>query len=64
MSIPAPELEPNPEPTNDEELEASDEEEAENGNRKTKRMLDPMLPSPTEVMKPQLTHLPYRNWCP
>ena len=52
------------EPAYDEELELSDEEEAENGNRKTKRMLDPMLPSAAEVKEHQLTHLPYRNWCP
>ena len=29
-----------------------------------KRMLDPRLPSQEEVDRHNLTHLPYRNWCP
>jgi len=28
-----------------------------------KGMLDPRLPSETEVRQHQLNHLPYRNWC-
>ncbi len=43
------------EPANDEELQASDEEEAENGTGKTKRLLDPMLPSATGVTEHQQT---------
>ena len=45
-----------------EEIEGEGEEE--NGQRKTKRMLDPKLPSPEEVRQHNLTHMPYRNWCP
>ena len=27
-------------------------------------MVDPRLPSEEEVANHELTHLPYRNWCP
>jgi hypothetical protein len=29
-----------------------------------KKMVDPKLPSQEEVERHNLTHLPYRNWCP
>ena len=29
-----------------------------------KKLLDPRLPSQDEVDRHNLTHLPYRNWCP
>ena len=29
-----------------------------------RKMLDPRLPNQTEVDEHNLTHLPYRNWCP
>ena len=38
---------------------ASDDEES----RKVKKMMDPLLPSESEVREHQLTHLPFRNWC-
>ena len=52
-----------------EEVRANEESEEENidqqcGERKTKRMLDPKLPSQEEVRQHCLTHMPYRNWCP
>jgi len=50
------------------EEEEKEEEEGlqleEHGQRKTKRMLDPKLPSSEEVRQHNLTHMPYRNWCP
>ena len=38
-------------------------EEAEEGSRKVKKMLDPLLPRDEEVLEHNLTHLPFRNWC-
>ena len=32
--------------------------------RRVKRVIDPLLPSSSEVADHQLTHLPFRNWCP
>ena len=32
--------------------------------RVVQRMVDPRLPSEEEVREHQLTHLPFRNWCP
>ena len=29
-----------------------------------KRLIDPRLPTEEEVAHHELTHLPYRNWCP
>ena len=29
-----------------------------------KRILDPRLPTQEEIDQHNLTHLPYRNWCP
>ncbi len=29
-----------------------------------RKVIDPKLPSATEVAMHNLTHLPYRNWCP
>ena len=46
------------------EEEANAQREQECGHRKTKRMLDPKLPSVEEVQQHMLTHLPYRSWCP
>ena len=56
-----------PEGTED-EVRADEESEdegldQERGQRKTKRMLDPKLPSQEEVRQHCLTHMPYRNWC-
>ena len=34
------------------------------GQRKVRSLLDPKLPSETEVRQHYLTHMPYRNWCP
>ena len=53
---------PSEEEGKDEEIE--EEAPEEQGQRKTKRMLDPKLPSSEEVREHNLTHMPYRNWCP
>ena len=45
-------------------LEGPDEGEALSESRKVTRMLDPKLPTKAEIAEHQLTHLPYRNWCP
>jgi hypothetical protein len=45
------------------EIEADDDEELQNGERKCKKMVDPVEPSAQEVADHQLTHLPFRNWC-
>jgi hypothetical protein len=34
------------------------------GNQFVKKMIDPKLPSQKDVEEHNLTHLPYRNWCP
>ena len=34
------------------------------GERKMKRVIDPLLPSAAEISEHQLSHLPFRNWCP
>ena len=39
-------------------------EEVDNGGRKPIKMLDPRLPTEAEVDEHNLTHLPFRNWCP
>ena len=39
-------------------LEASEE------GKCGKRLIDPRLPTEEEVAHHELTHLPYRNWCP
>ena len=33
------------------------------GSRKTKKMLDPKMPSGETVCEHEMTHVPYRNWC-
>jgi hypothetical protein len=38
-------------------------EEGEAGARAARKMLNPALPSPDEVMEHNKTHLPFRNWC-
>ena len=48
----------------DEEIEISDDEGVQTGSRPVTKMLDPKLPSREEVLAHQLTHIPYRNWCP
>ena len=35
-----------------------------NGEGGVRRMVDPRLPTEAEVAYHELTHLPYRNWCP
>ena len=34
------------------------------GNQFVRKMIDPKLPSQKDVEEHNLTHLPYRNWCP
>ena len=38
--------------------------EREFGVRNPRKLLDSKLPSQREVDEHDLTHLPYRNWCP
>ena len=48
------------------EIEISEDEEddeAECGTRRVKKMQDPKLPTQAEVKEHQLTHLPFRSWC-
>ena len=44
------------------EVDAEDPEQ-QCGQRRLRTMLDPMLPSQSEVQQRCLTHMPYRNWC-
>ena len=34
------------------------------GGEFVRAMVDPRLPTEEEVANHELTHLPYRNWCP
>ena len=34
------------------------------GERQLKKVIDPLLPSKAEISEHQLSHLPYRSWCP
>ena len=34
------------------------------GERKVKKVIDPVLPSSAEVLEHQLSRLPFRSWCP
>ena len=34
------------------------------GERKMKKVIDPLLPSAAEISEHQLSHVPFRNWCP
>ena len=53
------ELEPESSPEKDEEaIEASEEK------REVIKMADPRQPSEEERRERNLTHLPFRNWCP
>ena len=44
--------------------EESSEGEAESGARKIVKAPDPKKPSAEAVAEHDITHLPYRNWCP
>ena len=37
--------------------------EGEPGERKTKKLQEPKMPTRTEIEEHNLTHLPYRSWC-
>ena len=37
---------------------------ASEGGNFVRAMVDPRLPTEEEVANHELTHLPYRNWCP
>ena len=47
----------------DQALEFEGVLEAEAGRRNVVKVQDPLLPSEEEVMRHELTHLPYRSWC-
>ena len=38
--------------------------DAQEEGKFVKRLIDPRLPTEEEVAHHELTHLPYRNWCP
>ena len=40
------------------------DEAAGDETRNVKKMMDPLLPRDDEVREHQLTHLPFRSWCP
>ena len=47
--------------------EAAEEEHAgadRGGSREVRRLVDPQRPCQKEVDAHNLTHLPFRNWCP
>ena len=48
----------------DEEEIVAEDEEVLPGERKVKKMMDPLLPSAREVDEHNISHLPFRNWCP
>ena len=45
------------------ETEFEVDTEDELGERKTKKMQDPKMPTKTEIEEHNLTHLPFRSWC-
>ena len=45
------------------EFESDVDGDGEAGDRKTKRLQDPQMPSKLEVEEHELTHLPFINWC-
>ena len=47
--------------TEDEEVEDLNRE---HGHRVVRSLLDPKLPSEEELHRHNLTHMPYRSWCP
>ena len=47
----------------DEEI-TIEEEEVVPGERKVKKMMNPLLPSAREVEEHNISHLPFLNWCP
>ena len=44
--------------------EAAERIKGEEGSQVIRKMVDPRLPTQKEVDEHNLTHLPYRNWCP
>ena len=46
------------------EIEMEGADESAVGDKKVKKMQDPLLPSEKEVQEHQVTHLPFRSWCP
>ena len=46
------------------EIEMDEADESAVGDRKVKKMQDPLLPSAKKVQEHQVTHLPFRSWCP
>lgn len=46
------------------EVAREDDDNTDKGKREMKKMLDPLLPTEAEVQQHNLSHLPYRNWCP
>ena len=51
------------EPGAAEEEAVLEDDEGEAGTRTTRKMLNPALLSPDEVLEHNKTHLPFRNWC-
>ena len=47
----------------EEEITIEDEEVLP-GERTVKKLMNPLLPSAREVEEHNISHLPFRNWCP
>jgi hypothetical protein len=48
----------------DDVIVAEDADAAEHGTREPKKINEPRKPNAEEILSHNLTHLPYRNWCP
>jgi hypothetical protein len=46
------------------EIEFGEEEAQESEAREPKTLRDPGAPTPAEVERHNVTHMPYRSWCP
>ena len=46
-----------------EEMPTEEEDEQQSAN-KAKAMMQPVQPTPQEIQQHNLTHMPYRSWCP
>ena len=42
----------------------TEEEDEQQSANKAKAMMQPVQPTPQEIQQHNLTHMPYRSWCP
>ena len=47
----------------DDGIEEEEVDGAQSGERKPRKIADPIMPSESEVAEHMKTHLPFRNWC-